>query len=70
MFGFAQALKSTRFTLRKNGLTQRFYMNSKSAKGSVSIMESVFVMAFISIAVLGPAGWILSSSCDSRRKLP
>ncbi|KAL1271564.1 hypothetical protein QQF64_030580, partial [Cirrhinus molitorella] len=32
--------------------------------------EGVFVMAFISIAVLGPAGWILSNSCDSQRKLP
>jgi len=25
-------------------------------------------MAFISIAVLGPAGWILSNSTDSNRK--
>ncbi|KAK2913649.1 hypothetical protein Q8A67_002048 [Cirrhinus molitorella] len=71
MFGFVRAaLKSSGFTSRKNVLTQRFYMNAKSAKGRVGVVEGVFVMAFISIAVLGPAGWILSNSCDSQRKLP
>ncbi|XP_052416093.1 cytochrome c oxidase subunit 8B, mitochondrial [Carassius gibelio] len=70
MFGFVRALKCTRYTPKQNVLTQRFYINSKSAKSGVGAVESVFVMAFISIAVLGPAGWILSNSCDSHRKRP
>ncbi|KAF4111282.1 cytochrome c oxidase subunit 8B, mitochondrial-like [Onychostoma macrolepis] len=70
MFGFVQALKSTRFTPKQNVLTQRFYITSTPAKNKVGAVESVFVMAFISIAVLGPAGWILSNSCDSHRKRP
>uniref|UniRef100_A0A673JC16 Si:ch211-226l4.6 n=1 Tax=Sinocyclocheilus rhinocerous TaxID=307959 RepID=A0A673JC16_9TELE len=70
MFCLVRVLKSTRFTPRQNVLTQRFYINSNSAKGRVGVLESVFVMAFISIAVLGPAGWILSNACDSHRKQP
>ncbi|KAK9971486.1 hypothetical protein ABG768_024851 [Culter alburnus] len=68
MFVFARALRSKRFPLRQQAFTQRFYITSKSAKSNVGVVESVFVMAFISIAILGPAGWILSNSSDSHRK--
>ncbi|XP_077084307.1 uncharacterized protein LOC143737172 [Siphateles boraxobius] len=66
MFGFVRAL--TKSALRQHGFTQRFYITSKAAKSKVGVVESIFVMAFISIVVLGPAGWILSNSTDSHRK--
>ncbi|KAK7170716.1 hypothetical protein R3I94_000802 [Phoxinus phoxinus] len=68
MFGIVRALRSTRSTHRHHAFTQRFYITSKAAKGKVGAVESVFVMAFIFIAVLGPAGWILSNSTNSHRK--
>ncbi|XP_067299859.1 cytochrome c oxidase subunit 8B, mitochondrial-like [Pseudorasbora parva] len=68
MFGFVRALRSTIFTPSHHAFTQRFYITSKPAKGKVGVVESAFVMAFICITVLGPAGWILSNSSNSHKK--
>ncbi|NP_001373718.1 cytochrome c oxidase subunit 8A, mitochondrial-like [Danio rerio] len=70
MFGFVRALKRTRCTpgQRVFPFSHRFYINSKSAKSSVGVVESVFVMTFISLAVLGPAAWLLSKSSDTHKK--
>ncbi|XP_073668381.1 uncharacterized protein [Paramisgurnus dabryanus] len=67
MFGFLQLLKSTKLR-PKRVFIQTLNITSKATKRSSGVTESVFVMGFLFVAVLGPAGWILSSSSDTNRK--
>ncbi|XP_057204275.1 cytochrome c oxidase subunit 8B, mitochondrial-like [Triplophysa rosa] len=68
MFGLLQALKSARLLPKQYAFRHASNITSKTAQGSIGVAESVFVMGFLFVAVLGPAGWILSNSCDLHRK--
>ncbi|KAM7418776.1 hypothetical protein PAMA_016078 [Pampus argenteus] len=64
MCGFFVGLLKTRLALAPRAgvmIQQRAtYIHSKPAKEKVGALESVFALTVLSLATLGPSGWILA----------
>ncbi|XP_065143213.1 cytochrome c oxidase subunit 8A, mitochondrial [Paramisgurnus dabryanus] len=63
MSGFLRAISRIRAApvLRAPTISQRANITSRPAKGTVGTTETVVGLTLFSLAVLGPAGWVLAN---------
>ncbi|XP_038554243.1 cytochrome c oxidase subunit 8B, mitochondrial-like [Micropterus salmoides] len=54
--------------MRGHTVCQRANLYTKPAKGKVGAAETVIGMGLFSLAILGPAGWVLANLEDYKKK--
>uniref|UniRef100_UPI0037E92D89 cytochrome c oxidase subunit 8A, mitochondrial n=1 Tax=Semicossyphus pulcher TaxID=241346 RepID=UPI0037E92D89 len=54
--------------LRSSTVTQRANLFTRPAKDKVGLMETTIGFTLFSVAILGPAGWILAHLEDYKKK--
>ncbi|XP_013766958.1 cytochrome c oxidase subunit 8A, mitochondrial-like [Pundamilia nyererei] len=61
MRGLFAGLKAGRVLIPGSGIQQRAtYIHGKPPKDKIGAVQSAFVLMVMSLAILGPSGWILS----------